>query len=245
MKIRSSYLIALSLFSPFATVFADQADIVTPANERVLLTENFDQNYNAWSHVAVVNAVGTAMTGEAEISNGVWKPSVEADNNGVTSMIDTTFDLSAGDISVYFKAAVGGHRTEAGGRFGIRLNENDAHKRFVFHVYPGTNGIVQYKSNGATTDLKLASSRNVVSSGSFVTYKLVISAPNGVGAPGSIEAFYYDEQSASYVSFGQVTGSVDLGDAVLDSLMVFSRNGLNADTAARISQLIVTQSNVQ
>lgn len=240
MNIKSTYLIAFSLLSPFALLTSEAGPIVVSPNEVVLLDENFTDNNNLWSNVAIINGGGVATTGQADISNGNWKPSIEADHKGVSSVIDTDYDLSEGSISVYYDVAVGHYRSLSGGRFGIRLDDQDNYKRFVCHIYPGGAGIVQYMSNGAKTDFKLSSSEGIISNEVFTTFKVTISAPNGVDAPGTLETFYYDDVNRSYQSLG-VVDNVDLGDGVLDNLLIFSRNGAGADTAANFSQVVVTQ----
>jgi hypothetical protein len=244
MKLKCRSLLVLALLSPFALLSAGAEPIVVSPNETVLFDETFTDNNNLWTNVAVINGGGVVTTGQADISNGVWKPSIEADHKGVSSVIDTDFDLSAGSVSIYYDVAVGADRSGPGGRFGIRLDEQSSHKRFVCHIYPGNTGVFQYISNGSKTDLELASSSGIVTSGSFSTFKVTISAPNGVGAPGRVEVFYYDYLSASYLSLG-VAEDVDLGDGVLDRLLIFSRNGRGADTAARFSQIVVTQATGQ
>lgn len=240
VKIKSSSLLAFCLLSPFTLLTAKEAPIVIPSNEEILLDENFNDNDRIWSNVAIVNGEKTAESGNTEISGGIWKPLVEANGKGVTSFADTSFDLGDGSVSVYFDVAVGADRSGPASRFGIQLDETDVGRRLVCHIYPGGTGIVQYQSEGGTKDFRTASSSGIVSNGVFTTYKFTVSAPNGFGAMGTAETFYYDPVSASYISLGAVE-KVDLGDGIFDRLNIFSRNGGGGDTAAKFNRVVVTQ----
>lgn len=264
MKVNSIAYLALVGSLVCMSLMTAEAEISISAGETVQFNENFDNNYAGWSHVAIINGQGAAATKQAKIEGGVWVPSVDSDGGSVRSSVDLNdLDLSAGPISIYMNVQVEDVLDNpANARFGVELQGAGGPRdsRFVFQIEPG-NGVakqfsyLQYRqsSGGSVTDNlgKTHANGIMTDPNAYYTFKLTIT-PVADGMA-TLQAYYYDAATASYLAFpgdtkgaSSVSASTGQGlDAgVFSALVINSRNGSaisSGSNAAHFDQVVVTQ----
>ncbi|MDQ8206316.1 hypothetical protein QEH52_02270 [Coraliomargarita sp. SDUM461003] len=264
MKIKN--IAYLALFGSLVSVSLSVADaeISISAGETIQFNENFDNNYAGWSDVVITNGEGAALTKKAKIEGGVWVPSVDSDGGSTRSIVDINeLDLSAGPISIYMKVKVEDVLDNpANARFGFELKDitGGRDSRFTFQIEPG-NGVakqfsyLQYRvpTGGSVTDNlgKTYANGIMTDPNAFYTFKLTIT-PVADGLA-SLQAYYYDSFTSSYLPFpGDTNGASSesattgkgLDAGIFSALLINSRNGSvisSGSNAAHFDQVVITQ----
>lgn len=213
---------------------------VTPG-ERVVFSDDFADNRNQWSSVAVVNKVGAGVTTQAAIGNSEWTASLE-DSVAATStaILKTPLNLKNGPVSVYLAARVDNPEGVEGNRFSVSLNEPEGRRGFVrFVTRPAANGFLEFRdAAGAGQSVASQSTRALFRADVAQIIKLTIRPAADAKSLASAEVFFYDMKSRTYQSVAAADGVVALGGE-LRSLSLFSRNG--ADGLVWIDSVVVTQ----
>jgi hypothetical protein len=268
MKIKE--IVCLTAIGMLMAMAITEGQIAVSEGEVIQFQDDFSDNSNGWTKVAIVNGVGVATSGQAQIANGIWKPSVDSDGSGVSSVVRlSTLNLLDGPISIYMRVRVEDILyNPANARYGITLvgpgGAYDA--KFDLQIEPG-NGVanqysyLQYRSaSGGTVTDNLGNTYDtgiITDPSAFYTFKLTVTAAAEVGMA-NIQAYYYDENTSSYVDFpGGTDGAnralarVGTGNHVnlLSSLSINSRNGSStsirggrtASNAAEVDEVVVTQ----
>ena len=211
--------------------------------ERVVFSDDFADNRNQWSAVAVVNKTGAPATIQAAIANSEWTSSKQ-DSIAVTStvVLKSPLRLKSGPVSVYLSVKVTDLNGTDGNRFGVALNEPAPNRGFVrLLTRPSANGFIEFRdSAGAGQSTPIESPRRVFDGVGTGVFKLTIKPAADGKSPAAAEAFYYNPKTKAYQSLGAVESQVSLPGGELNSVTLFFRNGENGPVL--IDSVAVTQS---
>ncbi len=232
-------LLALTLCTP--SVRANMPTI--SSGEKVLFSDDFPDNRNFWSPVAVINKTGSPATGNGTIINSEWGPSI-ADLKSVSSSvtIKPVPNLKNGPISVYMMVRVDDGEGIDNNRFGLSLHEPDDLRGFIqLMTRPANKGFLEYRDeNGAGASTSIDSASEIFrSTSSPRAFKFTVTPSADGKGPASAEAFYEDTKTKKYVSLGSAKNAVWLKSGELPKLTLWVRNGDNG--AVWFDAVIVTQ----
>lgn len=217
---------------------------VIPAGERVVFSDDFADNHNAWTNLAVINGKGEPASTKADLVKSEWTPSL-ADHATVGSVVTfkTPIALGKGVLSLYMCVRIGDIEGVEGSRFWMTLNESAFQNHFAgLVIRPAANGAILYRNDLGTGDsTSTASTRDFLrDSSTAYTFKLTLTASADGKGPASAEAFYYNIRSAKYVSLGKADAAVFLKSGIFTSFAINCRNGENG--TVWFDSVAVTQS---
>jgi hypothetical protein len=211
----------------------------------VVFSDDFTDNRNGWTQVAVVNGKGKAVARHAAIIDSAWSASTPGGasiTSGVESshMLDTPLSVTDGPVSIYMSVRVDSARGGDANRFGIVMREPSGGSFIGLVIRPGINGFIQYRNQeGKPTTAKLKGS-SLPNPAAYYHFKLTLGAAWSVdGTISRAEAFYYDEATGAYESLGSVDDLIPLKAGVLETLVIQSRNG--DDGLAAFDSVAITQ----
>lgn len=241
MQPRPVRLFLASLF--LATVAPAALPPVAPG-ERALFTEDFADNRNTWSSVAVIGKTGTPANGQATLADSSWTPSI-ADSGTVTSTapIKPAIKLQNGPVTVYFSVSVLDSEGTEGNRFGVAVNESEGTRGFVrLLTRPAAGGFLDYRDHtGSAQSTPVEGARAYFATGTGMRhFKFTITPAVDGRSPATVEAFRYDPKAKVYVSLGIADKAALLKSGELQSVTLWARNGENG--AIWIDSIVVTQS---
>jgi hypothetical protein len=219
------------------------------SDESVYFYDDFDDNSNGWSNIAVENGTGTAASGQATIgtdsesSESVWYASLsENDNVEVISTLDIgdSLDLSDGAISVYLRVRV--NTNSVANRFTIGLNEEVGTQGNVawFSVQPTIASTLSYRTNETGTQVTTSQDTyNFTDTVTFVNFKMTLTAIDEDSM--SLDAFVFNTETDSYDSLVSSTVSSSRYDSgIFDTLRLQARFS-GTDNLALFDAVAVTQ----
>ena len=241
MLLRSTVLLAVGLL---AAAPGTAALPPVGAGERVVFTEDFADNRNTWSAVAVLGKTGKPANGQAALADSCWTPSIQ-DSGAVlsTAPLKPAIKLQDGPVSVYFAASVANPEGTEGNRFGVAINEAESARGFVrLIVRPAASAFLEYRDiGGAGQSASIQTTQAAFTTGSGPrNFKFTITPSADGRAPATAEAFAYDPKTKAYVSLGAVQNLVSLKTGEFQSLTLFSRNGDQG--VVWIDSVVITQS---
>ena len=229
-----------------APVLEAALPVVSPG-ERIVFSDDFTANANAWTNIAVINGTGTGATGKASLTQSDWGPSI-ADRKSVSSayVFKTPLNVSAGagTVSVYMRVRVDQPDGIETNRFSVTLNESiGAPSCFVrLEIRPADTGSLSFRNAAGTAEFVKTS----VTRGFFKTFedyrvfKLTLRVTDGLKGAITTEGFYFDAKTAKYVSLGAVPpGKILLRNGIFDRLVMDNRNGEGGP--AWFDSVVVTQ----
>jgi len=234
----------LLLVSLLAVTAATAALPPIAPGERALFTEDFADNRNLWSSIAVIGKTGKPATGQATLADSSWTPSI-ADSGTVTSTapIKPSIKLQNGPVTVYFSVSVLDPDGTEGNRFGVALNESEGTRGFVrLLIRPAAGSFLDYRDHtGGAQSTPVEGARAYFATGTGMRhFKFTITPAADGRSPATAEAFRYDPKTKVYVSLGMADKAVGLKTGDFQSVALWSRNGDNG--VIWIDSIVVTQS---
>ncbi len=213
--------------------------------DRTVLADDFTDNHNAWTNVAVVNAGGAPATGKARIAASDWSSSVH-DGTAVSSVLafKTPLDLAQGPVSLYMTVRVDVPDGTDNNRFSIGLQEAAGTPAcFVrLQIRPAAAGSIEYRNpEGLGQFTAITHTQQFLTTATaYYSFRLTVTGAEKGKGPATAEAFYYDARAAKYVSLGLAQSAVSLATGLFGTLVLNSRNGANGG-AAYFDAVAVTQ----
>lgn len=213
--------------------------------ESLIFSDDFADNSNGWTNVAVVNGTGTATSTQAAITGGAWTPSLQ-DGQAVSSnyTFASAIDAFNGPISLYMRVRVESPSgTPDGTKFQITLNESTGNRFFRLVVRDNSSGFIEYRNASGLGISSSISSFNFTDNTTFFDFKITLTPGADVDAMASAEAFRYNTGTSTYDSIGSVSDVIDLQTGLFNLVQLNNRNGTNG--AVRFDSVAVsTMSNI-
>jgi hypothetical protein len=210
-------------------------------DEKILFSEEFDDNNNKWTNIATVNGAGRPLTKRAGMTNSLWSPSYPGNGEIVQSdcILPKIINLADGPVSLHASVCTNNIDGTDGSRIEITLKEAGKNNSITYLVRPAINGFIKFRDAG--WEMRLVSmartARVFNADDAFRALKLTLSAGSRPGVA-TAEVFYYDDAEEAYVSLGKVGDLISLKTGRIGGIQILSRN---ADGVASFDSLVVTQ----
>lgn len=215
---------------------------VVSSGETVLFSEDFTSTSTGWTD--------TSGTSQIFTDNSIWGPATASNGTTVVSSLTlgTAINAANGPISIYFSMSVVNIAGADSNWVRVQLFENGSNRYFGLRIKSaGTataNQSVILTRNSGGTAIETATSEtqsifSAAGNNTFVTFKITLTPGNTLSDAATVETFYYNTTTSTYVSLGSVTGA-SLSTGLFDTITIGNRNA-SPSGAGYIDSVVITQ----